>query len=80
MMRYFRLARKTDEDVGVVLRRVSLERGDGAALGKELRTRPHGEFAPASPDRARVDHLGRDGESPDPANPSRAPPQADLLI
>jgi hypothetical protein len=27
-----------------------------------------------------LDHLGRDGESPDPANPSRAPPQADLLI
>src|SRR5690606_7547914 len=27
-----------------------------------------------------LDHLGRDRESPDPANPSRAPPQADLLI
>jgi hypothetical protein len=27
-----------------------------------------------------LDHLGRDGESPNPANPSRAPPQADLLI
>jgi hypothetical protein len=27
-----------------------------------------------------LDHLGRDGESSDPANPSRAPPQGDLLI
>jgi hypothetical protein len=27
-----------------------------------------------------LDHLGRDGEPPDPANPSRAPPQADLMI
>ncbi|HEY0939101.1 MAG TPA: hypothetical protein VGE08_03295 [Steroidobacter sp.] len=27
-----------------------------------------------------LDHLGRDGEPADPANPSRAPPQADLMI
>ena len=25
-------------------------------------------------------HLGREGDSPDPANASRAPPQADLMI
>jgi hypothetical protein len=27
-----------------------------------------------------LDHLGRGGESSDPANPSRAPPRGDLLI
>ena len=27
-----------------------------------------------------LDHLGRDGEPANPANPSRAPPQADLMI
>jgi hypothetical protein len=35
--------------------------------------------APAVIDRI-LEHLGRDGESVDPAHPSRAPPHTDLSI